>query len=102
VQLQRTPDDVTLVSRMSLYSARVGAAGESIALLKRAVQLAPSDAYVHFRAGLAYELLGHRAAALAEIAAARSRGYPASKIEAEPDLVSLRHDARYQPPPTEE
>jgi serine/threonine-protein kinase len=102
VRLLRTPDDVALVSRMSLYSARVGAAGESVALLKRAVQLAPTDAYVHFRAGLAYELLGRRAAALAEIADARSRGYPVSKIEAEPDLVSLRHDARYQPPPTEE
>jgi hypothetical protein len=53
---------------------------------------------VHFRAGLAYELLGNRKLALEEIAKAKSFGYPAEFIEAEPDLVALRRDASYLSP----
>lgn len=102
IRLQRTPNDVTLTSRASLYAARSGAAQESIALLKQAIRLAPDDAYVRFRAGLAYELLGHRDAALGEIAQAHAAGYPSDKINAEPDLVSLRRDPRFQPNQTKE
>ena len=56
-----------------------------------------SYADVQFRAGLAYELLGQRDAALVAINSARRLGYPAKFIDAEPDLVDLRRDARYRP-----
>lgn len=94
-RLERAPNDVTLVSRMGLYSARVGDKLKSEELMRRAVQLAPKSADVHFRAGLAYELLGNRKLALAEIARAKSLGYPAKLIEAEPDLIELRRDPSY-------
>lgn len=94
--LERAPNDVTLVSRMALYSARVADKAKAETLLLRALTLAPKSPDVHFRAGLAYELLGNRKVALVEIAEAKSLGYPARLIEAEPALVSLRRDAAYQ------
>jgi serine/threonine-protein kinase len=94
-RLERAPDDVVLVSRMGLYSARAGDAAAAMDAMARAVTLAPSDANAQFRAGLAYELLGKRAQALDAIAKAKRLGYPAKLIDAEPDLVALRRDPAY-------
>ena len=93
--LQRAPNDATLVSRMALYAARGGDGGTAAGLLERATQLAPRNAGVHFRAALAYEILGRRDMALRAIARARQLGYPSSFIDAEPDLLALRRDPRY-------
>lgn len=95
-RLQRAPNDVALISRMSLYSARAGDKAEALRLIARATQLAPGNADVQFRAGLAYELLHDRKMALMAIATAKSLGYPVKYIEAEPDLVGLRRDPSYQ------
>ena len=97
--LLRAPHDATLLSRMGLYSARAGNGERSIELLRQAISLAPASPDVHFRSGLAYELLGKRELALATLAQAKKFGYPASAIESEPDLVELRRDARYLSPP---
>lgn len=99
-RLAKAPNDATLVSRMGLYTARAGHKADALPLLQRALQLAPKSADVHFRAGLAYELIGQRSAALAEIAQAQALGYPAKFIEAEPDLIGLRRDSRYVAPPS--
>jgi len=94
-RLERSPNEVVLVSRMALYAVRSGHKDEAPALLTRALALAPTSADVQFRAGLAYELLGDRKRALAAIAAALRLGYPVKYVEAEPDLVSLRRDPGY-------
>lgn len=95
--LARAPNDVLMVSRMGLYAARVNAPADALPLLKRALALAPKSPEVQFRTGLAYELLGQRDAALAAINTARRLGLPVKFIDAEPDLVALRRDARYHP-----
>jgi serine/threonine-protein kinase len=94
-RLERAPNDVLLVSRMGLYAARAGDADQALALMARAITLAPDGADVQFRAGLAYELLGRRKLALDAIAHALRLGYPLKFIEAEPDLVALRRDPGY-------
>lgn len=94
-RLARAPGDVLLVSRMGLYAARTGASADAATLLPRAIALAPNSADVQFRAGLAYELLGQRDAAVEAINHARRLGYPVKFIDAEPDLVALRRDERY-------
>lgn len=94
-RLQRAPSDVTLASRMGLYAARAGATADADALIRKALQLAPANADVLFRAALGYELLGNRAGALDAILKARQAGYPEKFIEAEPDLVNLRRDPAY-------
>ncbi|WP_413675480.1 protein kinase [Massilia cellulosiltytica] len=96
-RLERSPNDVGLVSRMGLYAVRSGLKDEAPALLTRALALAPTSADVQFRAGLAYELLGDRKRALDAIVAALRLGYPVKYVEAEPDLVALRRDPDYHP-----
>lgn len=88
--LERRKDDVTLISRMGLYSARLGDRSQAEPLLVRVIALAPKNANVHFRAGLAYELLGERDAAIAALTKAVELGYPLKLIQAEPDLLELR------------
>jgi eukaryotic-like serine/threonine-protein kinase len=94
-RLARSPDDVTLVSRMALYMARLNDKVNAETLILHAKKLAPNSADVAFRAGLAYELLGNRKAALEQINKAKLLGYPVKLINAEPALVSLRRDDAY-------
>jgi len=88
--LERRKDDVTLMSRMGLYSARLADRTQAEPLLLRVIALTPKNANVHFRAGLAYELLGERDAAIAALTKAVELGYPLKLIQAEPDLLELR------------
>jgi tetratricopeptide (TPR) repeat protein len=94
-RLEQSPNDVVLVSRMSLYAVRSGHKDEALELMTRALALTPTSADVQFRAGLAYELLGDRKRALEAIAAALRLGYPIKYVEAEPDLLALRRDPGY-------
>jgi serine/threonine-protein kinase len=91
--LERKKDDVTLISRMGLYSARLADTTQAAPLLARAIELAPKNANVQFRAGLAYELLGKREAAVTALTKAIELGYPLKLIQAEPDLVNLRRES---------
>lgn len=91
--LDRNPDDVTLISRMALYAVRVNNRAQAQTLLQRALELAPNNASVQFRVGLAYELLGDRRAALAALTQAIALGFPIKLIEAEPDLLNLRRES---------
>ncbi len=92
--LARTPQDATLLSRMGLYAARSDD-DDALRYTAQAVQAAPGDPDVRFRAALVYELLHRRDQALVEVAAARQAGYSAAAIEKEPDFVALRRDVRY-------
>jgi serine/threonine-protein kinase len=94
-RLARSPNDVTLLSRMALYAAREGDQAGAAQLLGRALTLAPDSPNVLFRAALAYELGANRPAALTALLKARKMGYPAKAIEAEPDLAALRRDPAY-------
>lgn len=97
-QLERASGDITSLSRMGLYMARMGDRDAAQAIHRRAVAAAPGSADVRFRAAISHELSGQRDAALAELKSAVANGYPANLISAEPDLVALRRDPRYQPP----
>ncbi|MES2016691.1 MAG: protein kinase [Pseudomonadota bacterium] len=99
--LERTPGDVTMTSRLGLYSARLGDASAARALTERAVKTAPENPDVRFRAAMAYELIGSRENALAELRGAQERGYPQNLISAEPDLIALRRDPRFHQPTME-
>lgn len=88
--LERKKDDVTLNSRKALYLARVGDRTQANPLLAHVIAIAPKNANVQFRAGLAYELLGERDSAIAALSTAVELGYPIKFIQAEPDLVELR------------
>lgn len=99
--LARSPSDLTMTSRLGLYSARMGDAAAAVALTTRAVQAAPDNAAVRFRAAMAFELSGRRDDALAQLKAAQQRGHPQNLINAEPDLIALRRDPRFHQPTME-
>lgn len=99
--LARSPSDITMLSRLGLYSARMGDAAAAAALTTRAVQAAPDNATVRFRAAMAYELSGRRDDALVQLKAAQQRGHPQNLINAEPDLIALRRDPRFHQPTME-
>ncbi|HEY9103042.1 protein kinase domain-containing protein [Chitinimonas sp.] len=94
--LSRRPGDATLLTRGALYHARVGNGAVTREWLQRGLASAPDNPDAHFRAVLAYELLGDRAQALSETETAISLGYPVSLFESEPDLIKLRREPRYQ------
>jgi len=88
--LERGTENVILISRMGLYSARLGDHIQAEPLLVRVIKKKKKSASVHFRAGLAYELLGKRDAAVEALTKAVELGYPLKLIQAEPDLLELR------------
>jgi len=87
--------DATVISRLALYGARIQKKDLSEKLLKDLVGQAGLPPAVHFRAGLAYELLNERGFALAQIKKAYESGYPLHLIEAEPTLQALRFDPKF-------
>ncbi len=100
-ELEREPNDSTLQSRMALYAARSGDKATAITLSKRAIDAAPDQRDIRFRAAMVFELSGDRTEALAQLLRARTLGYPANLINAEPDLVELRRDPRFHQPTPE-
>jgi serine/threonine-protein kinase len=94
-KLEKAPDDSTLLSRMGLYSAKLGERGVAERSTGRALELAAASAQIHFRAAIVFELLGERTRAVAELTSAAALGFPRNLIETEPDLLSLRRDPRY-------
>jgi serine/threonine-protein kinase len=93
--LERSGSKPILMSRMGLYSARVGDRPAAIAYTTQALKADPANADVRFRAAMVHEILGDRDTALTELALAQARGYPVNLIRSEPDLTALRRDPRY-------
>lgn len=94
-RLKRSPNDVTLTSRMGLYAAKLGDKTTASSLSQKAVSAEPANADIRFRAAIAYEVTGQRDAALAELVRAQQLGYPTKLIGTEPDLLALRSDPRF-------
>jgi serine/threonine-protein kinase len=100
-ELDREPNDSTLLSRMALYMARTGDTATAIKLSTRAIGASPDQRDIRFRAAMVFELGGNRAEALVQIIRARTLGYPVNLINAEPDLVELRRDPLFHQPTPE-
>lgn len=95
IRLNQSPNNADLLSRMALYSAKLGDSVDSLARLQKVLNLAPDSAEVQFRAAVSYEILGKRNEALLALAKARRLGYSTKAIEAEPELLALRRDPKY-------
>lgn len=93
--LDRTPDEITLASRMGLYAAKLGDKASASRLSRQAVTAKPANPDIRFRAAIAYEITGQRDAAIVELSSAQQLGYPTKLISTEPDLLALRSDPRF-------
>ncbi|CAN7378286.1 protein kinase domain-containing protein [Duganella sp. LjRoot269] len=93
--LTHAAGDVTYLSRMGLYRAKLGERETAASYTAQALMAAADSADVHFRAAIAYEISGNRPAALASLVRSRALGYPQNLIETEPDLMDLRREPDY-------
>jgi eukaryotic-like serine/threonine-protein kinase len=94
-ELENKPGDLDLRSRHALYLVKMGnqdAARRAIEGLDDQPKL---TAQMLYRLAVIHELLGARVPALRALERALKSGYPARDLAAEPELMSLRADARY-------
>jgi len=96
VKLQINSRDASLLAFMATYKAMIGDKASAMADLLRAMELAPVDADVRFRAALVYNHFGDVERTLSSLEKAVSVGYPAAAIRDTPDFDDLRGNQRLQ------
>jgi eukaryotic-like serine/threonine-protein kinase len=94
-QLQIDPTDGGTWMRLALYRIKTGQPAEAPALLDKAVALGALDHDSMLYKVRILELLGKRDDALSTLATSFKQGTTKFEIEAMPDLLPLRKDARY-------
>ncbi len=86
--------DNAIRGRLALYAAKKGDPGSAVAAIDT-LRGSSWDGSMHYRAAVVLELAGRRKQALDELEAALAKGYAANEIANDPELASLRSDARY-------
>jgi serine/threonine-protein kinase len=89
-KLKVNPRDATLLAFVATYNAMVGDKVAALSEVQRAVELAPTDADVRFRAALVYNHFGDTEQTLSSLEKAIAAGYPPSAIRDTPDFDHLR------------
>ena len=89
------PRDAQLHSEVAMWWASLGRRNEAAWEIAKAIDLAPRDGLVEFRAALVYEQAGQRDRALQAVQAAFKAGYPAGEFQKAPPLKAMREDPRY-------
>lgn len=95
-KLKVNPRDATLLAFLATYQAMVGERASALADLDQAIELAPTDADVRFRAAIVYNHFAEVDKTLSALEKAVSLGYPASVIRDTPDFDHLHENARVQ------
>jgi len=94
--LSVNPRDAEVRAALALYCVGLSDRARASREIERARRQAPDNVNVLFRAALASEQIGRRAAALETLKAALERGYSLAEVQWHPDLASLRQDPRYR------
>jgi serine/threonine-protein kinase len=94
-RLKDDPNNVDLLSRMGLYTAKLGENADALMYVQKALAIAPENAEVQLRAGVSFEMIDMRTQALAAISKAKELGISLKLIESEPELIALRRDPKY-------
>ncbi len=92
--LAKDSENLTNRSRLALYLAKSGDITGSLVELAKVPRDA-AEVNVLFRGAVTYELAGDRANALAMLELALDRGYSLTEVRMDPELATLRTDARY-------
>jgi eukaryotic-like serine/threonine-protein kinase len=90
-----SPHDVTLLSQLGTYYARVEMPDKSVPLLREAAALAPDDPLILYRVADGYELLHRREEALHWIGKALALGFSLEAVKRNPELSGLMADPRF-------
>lgn len=95
-ELEATPDDLELRSRLKLYRAKRGDCDLALTGLAAFAEQTQVSANTLYRSAVAYELCGRRGEALGVLEAALRAGYSAEEAARDPELLKLRTDPRFQ------
>jgi eukaryotic-like serine/threonine-protein kinase len=95
-KLQINPHDASLLAFLATYNAMIDNQTAAMADLKRALDLAPSDADVNFRAALVHNHFRDLERTLSFLEKVVTLGYPAAAIRDTPDFDHLRANPRVQ------
>lgn len=90
------PRDANLLAFLATYKAMTGEKAAATADVQHAIDLAPSDADVHFRAALVYNHFDQVERTVASLEKAVAAGFPAAAIRDTPDFDHLRDNPRIQ------
>jgi serine/threonine-protein kinase len=91
-QVRLDPGEARLRSRRAQYWSSLGEHALAQQEIARAIQAAPTDGHVLFRATIVHEQAGRRKDALRELEEAIAAGFSLEEIMAAPSLRSLRQD----------
>jgi serine/threonine-protein kinase len=87
--LRVNPRDAHVLARHALYVARIGVPADAVRHAREAVELAPDDNYVLYKAAVVNCLVGRRTDAAVWLRRAVERGYSRSSARSDPDLAPL-------------
>jgi tetratricopeptide (TPR) repeat protein/TolB-like protein len=95
-KLEVNPRDATTLAFVGSYYAMSGERQRALRAIQRAVELAPQDADVQFRAAITYSHFGETEQTLAHLRSAARAGTSAATIRDTPDFDGLRQNPRFQ------
>lgn len=90
------PRDASQFAFLATYDAMIGDKTAALSDLQRALELAPADADIRFRAALVHNHFGDTEQTLSSLERAVAAGYPAAAIRDTPDFDHLRDNPRIQ------
>ncbi|MGA7683453.1 MAG: tetratricopeptide repeat protein [Terriglobales bacterium] len=95
-RLEVNPRDARTLAFSADYQAMLDKKSDAETEIGSALQVAPTDAEVLFRAAICYNHFGDKEKTLDFLTKAVAAGYPQSVIQATPDFDPLRDDARFR------
>jgi tetratricopeptide (TPR) repeat protein len=94
-QIVKKQDDSDLQSRRALYLMKMGEKERALSEANIVAARSNLTAQMHYRLTVIYELGGDRTRALVSLQQALAAGYAVKDLANEPELTSMRADARY-------
>jgi serine/threonine-protein kinase len=95
VQIAQKPQDPDLRTRHALYLIKMGDTKAALAEIDAVATRRDLSAQMLYRLAVVYELASDRGRSLTAVEGALKAGYPVNELQSEPELLSLRTDARY-------
>lgn len=93
--LERSPDNITLKTRVALYNAKLKSGGKPEELLNEISNSDDLESIVYYRMLVTAELWGDRQRAINLLKKSINSGYPLNEIRNDPELKALREDQSY-------
>jgi eukaryotic-like serine/threonine-protein kinase len=95
IQIATKPQDADLRTRHALYLIKMGDSKAALREIDTVATRSDLSAQMLYRLTVVYELASDRERALKAVEGALKAGYPVGELQSEPELLSLRTDARY-------